>query len=347
MPARRRLPPSLLRTLATLALAAAGGGVCDLAGLPGAWLAGSAILVAGAALAGFEVGLPQPLRNITFVVLGVSMGAGMQPETVHRIAEWPVSLAVLLLTVAAVTAAVAVFLVRAAGWDRDSALFAALPGALSYVIAAAASRRADVRRVATSQSIRLMFLIGVLPLVVGGGRPPVAPAALAAGLGELALLLSVGGIVGLAAEKARMPAGLLTGAFLSSAVLHATGTVSLPLPTWLTLPAFAVLGAFVGTRFSGADVGAVVRVAWSSVGALAVGLLVATAGALVTVWLTGQSLGAAFLAFAPGGIEAMTGLAFLLHVDPAYVAVHQLARFIAIALTLPLVLRLLGPPPTR
>jgi len=348
----RRRPPAgsllsalLRRSLVTLALAVVGGAVCYALDLPAAWLAGSAVLVAGASLAGVQTGLPGWLRNVTFVVLGVSMGAGVTPETVARIGDWPVSLGVLLVTVAAVTASVTLFLRHRHGWDRDSALLAALPGALSYVVAAAAQRGADVRKVVTSQSIRLMFLVAVLPIVIGHGEPAATAArAQTVDLVELAIMLAVGGVAGLLAERLRVPAGLLAGAFGASAALHGAGLVSAVLPAWLAIPAFTVLGAFVGTRFSGADLGMLVRVAWSSVGALVIGLAVAVAGALVAVWASGQPVGDALLAFAPGGIEAMTGLAYLLHADPAFVAIHQLARFIAIALTLPLVLRLIGPP---
>ena len=43
------------------------------------------------------------------------------------------------------------------------------------------------------------------------------------------------------------------------------------------------------------------------------------------------------MAFAPGGIEAMTILAFVLGLDPAFVATHQLARFLGISLLLPVI----------
>jgi uncharacterized membrane protein AbrB (regulator of aidB expression) len=41
------------------------------------------------------------------------------------------------------------------------------------------------------------------------------------------------------------------------------------------------------------------------------------------------------LAFSPGGLEAMTLLAFALGIDPLYVGAHHLARFLLISLTLP------------
>jgi uncharacterized membrane protein AbrB (regulator of aidB expression) len=41
------------------------------------------------------------------------------------------------------------------------------------------------------------------------------------------------------------------------------------------------------------------------------------------------------IAYAPGGLEAMTILAFALNLDPVYVGVHQTARFIVISLLVP------------
>ena len=43
------------------------------------------------------------------------------------------------------------------------------------------------------------------------------------------------------------------------------------------------------------------------------------------------------LAFAPGGLEAMTIMAFALNLDPAYVAAHQIARYIGLVLLMPAV----------
>ena len=43
------------------------------------------------------------------------------------------------------------------------------------------------------------------------------------------------------------------------------------------------------------------------------------------------------VAFAPGGLEAMTIMAFALNLDPAYVGAHQMARYIGLALLMPMV----------
>jgi len=50
---------------------------------------------------------------------------------------------------------------------------------------------------------------------------------------------------------------------------------------------------------------------------------------------------------APGGLEAMMILSFLLGLDPAYIGAHQFARFLGIAVLLPLMARRYLPPADR
>jgi hypothetical protein len=54
------------------------------------------------------------------------------------------------------------------------------------------------------------------------------------------------------------------------------------------------------------------------------------------------SFAEALIAFAPGGLEAMTLMAFALRLDPLFVGAHHLARFFIISLALPLVARWLA-----
>ena len=42
------------------------------------------------------------------------------------------------------------------------------------------------------------------------------------------------------------------------------------------------------------------------------------------------------IAYAPGGLDAMTILAFALHLDPAFVGAHHLWRFFYVSVMMPL-----------
>ena len=64
----------------------------------------------------------------------------------------------------------------------------------------------------------------------------------------------------------------------------------------------------------------------------------------VSSWIS-LPFGQLLLAYAPGGLEAMIMMAFILDLDPAFVAAHQLVRYIGMILILPfLTQRLLGSP---
>jgi hypothetical protein len=340
------LPPrhAILRVLrplaAGLAVAALGGFVFNIAGFPAAWIAGSTVFVAAATLCGLQVAMPPALRDVVFVFLGISMGAGVTPDTLHRLPDWPLSLVMLAVTVGAIICATYAFFRHMIGWDWQTALFASVPGALSYVLAVAVETEADMRKVAIAQSIRLITLVVVLPVAISSvapASPPAAPAGILSVL-DFLLLLVVGGAAGLAAHFARVPAGLLTGAFLASAILHGTGLVTANLPPWLLDPCFVTVGVLIGSRFQGTDLALLRDALGASLGGFAVGIAVSLLGTVVVVVATEIGWGQVALAYAPGGLEAMIALAFALAVDPAFVAAHQLARFILIAVTMPAVL---------
>jgi uncharacterized membrane protein AbrB (regulator of aidB expression) len=75
---------------------------------------------------------------------------------------------------------------------------------------------------------------------------------------------------------------------------------------------------------------------------------VAVAFAAVAAWVAKVSFANALVAFAPGGLEAMTILAFILGLDPIYVGIHHFVRFIGIGVLVPFVVTWLqrNDPPT-
>jgi membrane AbrB-like protein len=298
------------------------------------------ILVSICAVGALPVHVPVRLADAVFIVLGTLLGAGVTPEIVGRIGAWPISLAGLALSVVAVVVAVQIYLVWIAGWDRTTAFFASIPGALSYVVAMAATSGADLRRVVVGQSIRLFLLVAAIPALISAVEPPsVAVARPVVDLIPLVLLLACSAAGALVLHRLRVPAGLLSGALLVSGIAHGTSIVTGTLPAWLTVAAYVVLGAMIGGRFVGTDLAFLRRIAAASVGAFVVATAVAAVFAVAVAAVVKVPMGQILLAFAPGGLDAMTALALALHMDSAFVAAHQLARFILIAITAPFVAR--------
>ena len=337
------LRETLVRLVETLIIGAIGGAALGLAKFPAGWLSGAIIAVAIAALARRPVRVPLVLGQAANIVLGISLGASVTPDSVARMASWPASLAVLALAMACGSAAVVFYLHKVHDWDVMSALFASSPGGLSQALALAAETGADLRSVAMVQAMRVLVLSAGLPLCFAAfgitGSRPIANAAVAtvASMEELAVLIVAAAIGAIVAYRLRLPGGLLIGAMAVSGVLHATGLVQVNLPLPAAIVAFVVMGSIIGARFVGTDLWLLRRLTLVGLGALAVGTAVMSAFAIAAALLLSLPVGDVVMAFAPGALEAMTTLAFALNLDPAYVGTHHIARLIFVSLVVPVV----------
>src|SRR5688572_32381455 len=164
------------RFAATMAYGLAGAAVLGLAGLPAGWVAGAVVGVSAAALAGRQVFVPVRVGQVVYLLLGISLGSAVTPETVATMVTWPLSMLALTVAMVSVTASVMAYLKFVHGWDTLSALFAAAPGALSQAMALAQDTGADVRAIAMVQTVRLFILAVALPLIFAAfgvaGLPP-------------------------------------------------------------------------------------------------------------------------------------------------------------------------------
>ncbi|WP_342641211.1 AbrB family transcriptional regulator [Rhodoligotrophos ferricapiens] len=342
------LQSKLFRVLATIAVAAAGGSLFAFFNLPAPWLAGAMVATMVLCLSGFRGEVPKLASPAVFVLLGLSIGSSVDWETLSLMRSWPTSLAILAVTMIAVTFALQAYYRRAYGWDDRTSFFAAVPGALSSVVIFAVEYRADVLRVTVVQCIRLAFLVAFLPLVitwlaVPSGAAMEMPKATHS-LQDLIIVIAAGALGAWLFQRLRMPAGILLGAAAANIALHLGGIVEGGLPPWLLEPAYVVLGAVIGARFSGMTLGMVRQSAGAGIKGCLLASVIGVIGATTTSWVTGLPYPETLLAFAPGGLDAMSIMAFALGLDPAYVAAHQVFRFLMMTLAMPLVSLWLGSP---
>jgi membrane AbrB-like protein len=324
-----------------LLIAALGGIPLGLSGFPAGYLSGAIIAVSTAALLGRPTTIPDKFARVFYVIMGISFGGTVTPETVKGMATWPLSLALLSLAMVLLTVAVTAYLRYVHKWDPGSALLGAFPGGLATVMVLAVETNADVRAIAVVQTVRVVAIAVLLPSAIAlfglTGEPIVPKASALDDPWQLFLLVGVSSAAALMAQKARFPGGLIFGAMVSSAILHGTGWVSATLPTWFAISSFVVLGAITGTRFAHMDVRMLRHLAASAFGALAVGMTVAFLGAAGAAWLLSLNTGPMLIAYAPGAIDAMMVLALALHYDPAFVGAHHLSRFILVLAAMPAV----------
>ncbi len=328
----------------TLAIGAAGGGLMTAIGLPVGWLMGATLSVVGAIFCGLELRVPDRLRDATFFVLGIQAGSGVTPEVVSQVVIWPLSFTIQMVGVALLVVATKAFLERVFGWDRETALFASLPGAMSFVLAAASETRADMTRIVVVQSTRLLLLIGALTPLLGwleGGE--VSADGLRGGvIGEpwqYAALIGLCLALAWIGIRSRLPGGLILGALIGSALLHGTAVAPVAIPSWIAGPALVVLGCSIGARLRPEHRRAIVELLAASLSAFAISLSISAVAGFLAVLALGLTFGKVALAYAPGALEALTVLAFQFDLDPAYVAAHHVIRFVGLALIVPVLAR--------
>ena len=329
----------------TLAIAAGGGAALGLVGVPAGWLSGSILAVAGAALAGRPMLVPTLLMRAIFVLIGISLGAVVTPETLHGMATYPASIIVLILAMALISFAGAGYLRLIHRWDNVDAYLAAAPGGMSQVLALGAELGADLRAIAIVQSIRVVVIAVGLPAglsilgLVGHAPSRVTGALSIAVLDELAILVVVSTIVAIIAYRIRFPGGLLFGAMLTSAVLHGSGLIHAAMPWWAANTAMVAMGAVTGSRFANAPLRLLLNFVGAAFGSFAVSVTIAAVFAAALIKLLSLRAAEVMIAFAPGSVDAMMLLALALNLDPVYVGAHHLTRIFFVSLTMPLVAR--------
>jgi uncharacterized protein len=337
------------RTAITLAISAGGGLLAEFLGLPAGWIAGGLLAVTLASLAGVNTQIAPILQAPIFLVLGIYAGSGVTHDTLHQMRTWPASFAILGVSVVVLVWSGYWLLHKRCGWARNDALLATVPGALAFVVAAAEGLKADMKKVAISQSMRVLLLIELIPLIallIGHpteivGAYDIGPASLR----DLAILIAAGIAASAVCNALKLPGGWIIGGLVSTAALLLGGVVEGRLPPAVTIPGSIGLAAIAGCRFRPGDLAILPRIAGPAFAAFAMALAISAVGAACVTLIFDISFLQTLLAFGPGAQEALTVLAFQMNVDPAYVAAHHVVRFLALVVAVPVLARWLARKP--
>ncbi len=335
-----------MRVLIACGLGLAGAMLGTVAGLPAPALLGSTLLVAAATLVKVPLEVPDGLRNLAFAAIGCSLGSGITPHFLADLARWPVSLAALAVAVVTIMAVSTLILVKRFGQAPEDAVLATAPGALSYALALAVSRGRDVQSIMVFQTLRLMAITLTLPPVLQlVGEPGqfwsgrIAGAVpYAAALPTLAVAFGVGTL----AARRGMPAAHLLAGMFASGGLHLAGVVEGRFPPLLMLCGFAVTGAVIGARFGRITLADLRRLARAAATVIAASVAISALFALGVAHAVHIPFGQAWVAYAPGGVEAMAAMGLSLGYDPAFIATHHLLRIVLVILVLPLLVSRAG-----
>ncbi|OIO03104.1 MAG: AbrB family transcriptional regulator [Desulfovibrionaceae bacterium CG1_02_65_16] len=318
------------------------------ANIPAAMFLGPMLTGLVFAVSGADLVMPRWTFAAAQSVVGSMVAVTITASTLATLIQnWPAMLTAVALVVT-FGGLVGFGLMRYGGLPGTTAAWGTSPGGAAAMTAMAEAFGADMRMVAFMQYMRLLVVVssaaGVSRLLLGGHAVAALPPGLAAGVAAppLALaqtlgLIAAGVVLG---RVSRLPAGSLVVPMLGGAALHAAGLIDIVLPPWLLFSAYALLGWFIGLRFTPQTVRHALRAAPRILcGILSLMLLCSSIAWLLVKWMHVDPL-SAYLATSPGGLDSMAIIAVGSGCNVPFVLALQSLRLFTVVLTGPLVARL-------
>lgn len=340
--ASRRPVLPLLRAIGSALI---GGSLFWLLALPMPWLLGSIVGTAVATMAGLEARVPSGLRDIVLVVLGLMIGATLEPEILSNILRWPLSLLGVVLYVVMATASQYVFFRRLGGYDAPTAYFSAAPGGFMAMTVIGGEFGGQERVIALMHAVRIVLVVFAIVigyhLLIGQSTTHGASyIALSSLSGSHLVALILIGLLGAGLSRLlNLPGGFMLGPLIVMGLVQITGWIHIDVPSAPILIAEVVLGSSVGAQFAGATFNELRRGFLLATASTAAMLGLSIVFALVVHWLTALPLAALFLAYSPGGMSGISLIALALHIEPAFVTLHNMVRVLIILIGGPTLFR--------
>lgn len=329
--------------LLTLVLGAAGAYGASWLGIPAPWLTGPTLVVTLTALCRVHMVVPNLMRDACFLIIGMTMGAGITPETIATAQQWPITIVALCVGLAVIIFVGSFALRHVLSFDRETAFLSSIPGHLSYVLGLSTDTKADIATVSIIQSLRVLFLTLAVPFLVISAESDQPVNVVIIPTMSYGFHLMIGAlslVAGLIFQKIRVPAAFLFGGMSISAIFHATAMVEGNLVDWLTIPAFVLMGTVIGTRFNAVKFNQIIRAFFGALIFNSVAILVTVVASYFVVRWTDLPITHVLIALAPGGLETMAAMGVLMGANPAFVAAHHTTRLLFLTFFIPLIMKL-------
>lgn len=325
-----------LRVAGALAVCLAGGFLCAWMKTPLPWMIGPLIAMAVFQFSGATLEAPPLGREAGQVVVGVTLGLYFTPPVVREVASYGgyfLALGVLAIAAGAISATVVARLARV---DRATAWFSSMPGGAAEMAILAEKFGAMPDRVALANSMRMLFVVTIVPVGITlagfSGMDEYSPATLDFNATGLAALLALGLGIALLARRLRVPNAFMIAPLLATIALTVAGVSFSSVPTPLTNAAQLLLACSLGAQFQHSFLREAPRFVAALVPAGALMLLMCAGIGAALSWASGVYVGSALLAAAPGGIAEMSITAKVLKIGVPFVTAAHVIRYLVVIL---------------
>lgn len=292
--------------------------------------------------------MPGPGLTVGQALIGVALGAEMQPSTLRAVAADWLGVSVVTLGTLLVSLAVGLLVARRGRVNRATGALGLVAGGASGIVAMADELGADGRLVAFMQYLRVLVVVIVAPVVafalLEGDRSSASQldSSGAGVVGDLAFTAGCALAGVLIARRLKMTAGSLLFPLVLTAVFAGSGLLGEPaVPTAVQNVAFVLIGWQVGLRFTAATIReAQALLPW--VLTAIVTLILACAGlALLLVPLAHVTFADAYLATSPGGLYAVLAASVAINANTTFVVSVQVFRIFVMMLVAPPLIRII------
>ena len=332
-----------MSTIITIFIGVIGAGLAWVLGAPAPFLTGSATLVTLSALMNIKCTISIPVRNISFVIIGISTAEGLNSKVFESSLTWPVSIIGMCLSITLLVILGQLIFQNYFKLDRNTSILASSPGHLSYVLSLSEDISGNTIVISVIQSIRVLTLTlavpGTIALFTDYDMRPTISSSEVLSHSNLGIIIVFSTLIGLALLKFKIPAAFLLGGMICSTLGHGFDLTPGIVPNALALSAFIVLGSLIGSRFTGVSISTFKSCIFKGTLFTSLSLIISIFVAFIISLLTEFRLIEILIAIAPGGLETMVVMGRLVGADPAFVAFHHLARLFFLLILLSFLIR--------
>lgn len=339
---QRRWPKVLLG----LTIAVAAGFLFNWLQTPLPWMIGPLLTFGIANLLGAKLDIVPYARQTGQLCIGTGVGLYFTPAVLTALlgsAGWIFAGGILVMLIAASSG---LLLSKISGIDRTSCFFATVPGGAAEMALLAHRYGGSVPAVAIAQSVRVAFLVLIIPPVLTyAGFADIDRSAARVlhpvVFDKLALLLAITLIAGGTFARFKLQNPWMMGPLIAAAALTAFGIELSAVPRPLTNASQIMLGMALGVRFEREFFlryrffipFAIINAAYVIIGCAALAFAVA--------WLSGIHFDTMLVGLAPGGIAEMAITAQALGLGVATVTAFQFVRIVLANFGSPIIFRAL------
>ena len=312
----------------------AAGALCATLGTPLPWMIGPIVAMAIFNFSGAQLEAPPLGREAGQLVVGVALGLYFTPPVVREVAAYGVLFVALGFAAIGVGATSAAFLACAARLDRATAFFGSMPGGAADMANLGERNGALVDRVALAHSIRMLFVVTLVPvgLTLAGfsGTDDYRSLTLPFDAPGLGVLLAIAAFGGFAAQRLRVPNAYMIGPLFATIGSTVAGVELSSVPAPLSNAAQLVLACSLGAQFRRSFLTEAPRFVLALIPAIAITLTLAALVGVALGWAANAYLGTSLLAAAPGGIAEMAITAKVLRIGVPFVTAAHVVRYVIV-----------------